>query len=82
MGAGLNGRLGPGMFMFFALPNQGVTLERLEELILDEIAKLLRGDWRGGAAEGEEPVPCEPDPTVPDRVRADRRAAPFPPLSR
>jgi zinc protease len=42
VGAGLNSRLGPGMFMFFALPNQGVTLERLEELILDEIAKLLR----------------------------------------
>lgn len=42
VGAGLNSRLGPGTFMFFALPNLGVSPERLEELILDEIDKLLR----------------------------------------
>ncbi len=42
VGAGLNSRLGPGMFMFYALPNQDVSPERLEALILDEIEKLLR----------------------------------------
>jgi predicted Zn-dependent peptidase len=36
----LNSRLGPGSFLFYALPNQGVELERLEALIAEEIQKL------------------------------------------
>src|SRR5690606_13156739 len=33
VGSGLNSRIGPGSFLFFALPNQGVDAERLEALI-------------------------------------------------
>ncbi|HEX7091540.1 MAG TPA: pitrilysin family protein [Longimicrobiales bacterium] len=36
----LNSRLGPGSFLFYALPNQGVELARLEALIAEEIEKL------------------------------------------
>lgn len=42
VGAGLDSRLGPGSFKFFALPNQGVSPERLEALIHEEIEKLKR----------------------------------------
>ncbi len=38
--SGLNSRMGPGAFMFYALPNQGVDTERLEALIAEEIQKL------------------------------------------
>ncbi|HEY8468358.1 MAG TPA: pitrilysin family protein [Longimicrobiales bacterium] len=38
----LNSRQGPGSFLFYALPNQGVGLERLEALIAEEIEKLTR----------------------------------------
>lgn len=40
VGSGLNSRIGPGSFLFFALPNQGVGTERLEALIAEEIQKL------------------------------------------
>lgn len=40
--AGLNSRYGPGYMMFYALPNQGVGVERLEALINEEIEQLLR----------------------------------------
>jgi len=40
VGSGLNSRMGPGSFLFFALPNQGVETERLEALIAEEIQKL------------------------------------------
>lgn len=36
----LNSRFGPGGFYFYALPNQGVTPERIEALINEEIEKL------------------------------------------
>jgi predicted Zn-dependent peptidase len=36
----LNSRLGPGAFFFYALPNQGVEVGRLEALIDEEIEKL------------------------------------------
>jgi len=38
--SGLNSRLGPGSFVFYALPNQGVGTDRLEALIAEEIQKL------------------------------------------
>ncbi|HEX7051064.1 MAG TPA: pitrilysin family protein [Longimicrobiales bacterium] len=40
VGAGLNSLIGPGSFMFFALPNQGVETARLRTLIDEEIQKL------------------------------------------
>jgi len=40
IGSFLYSRLGPGAFLFFALPNQGVDAERLEALIAEEIQKL------------------------------------------
>src|SRR5690606_27854412 len=40
VGSGLNSRMGPGSFLFFALPNQGVETERLEARIAEEIQKL------------------------------------------
>jgi predicted Zn-dependent peptidase len=36
----LQSRLGPGMFFFAALPNQGVDIERIEALIDEEVEKL------------------------------------------
>jgi predicted Zn-dependent peptidase len=36
----LNSRLGPGAFLFYSLPNQGVEVGRLEALIDEEIEKL------------------------------------------
>jgi predicted Zn-dependent peptidase len=38
--SGLNSRYGPGAFLFYALPNQGVEVGRLEALIDEEVAKL------------------------------------------
>jgi predicted Zn-dependent peptidase len=38
--SGLNSRYGPGAFLFYALPNQGVEVGRLEALIDEEIEKL------------------------------------------
>ena len=38
----LNSRMGPGSFLFYAFPNQGVELERLEALMIEEIEKLTR----------------------------------------
>lgn len=42
VGAGLDARIGPSSFTFYALPNQGVPTERLEALINEEIEKLQR----------------------------------------
>jgi predicted Zn-dependent peptidase len=36
----MDSRVGPGMFFFAALPNQGVDIEAIEELIDDELEKL------------------------------------------
>jgi predicted Zn-dependent peptidase len=36
----LDSRLGPGVFFFAALPNQGVAIERIEALIDEEVEKL------------------------------------------
>ncbi len=36
----LDSRLGPGMFFFAALPNQGVDIERIEELVNEELNRL------------------------------------------
>jgi predicted Zn-dependent peptidase len=36
----LQSRLGPGLFFFAALPNQGVDIERIEALIDEEVEKL------------------------------------------
>ncbi len=36
----LDSRLGPGLFFFAALPNQGVDIERIEALIDEEVGKL------------------------------------------
>lgn len=38
--SGLDSRMGPGAFLFFSLPNQGVGLDRIEALIDEEIEKL------------------------------------------
>lgn len=38
--SGLNSRLGPGSFLFYSLPNQGVEPSRLEALIEEEVEKL------------------------------------------
>ncbi len=38
--SGLNSRVGPGSFMFYALPNQGVSTDRLEALVAEEIERL------------------------------------------
>ena len=42
VGSFLNSRMGPGAFMFFMLPNQGVGTERLEALVSEEIERLQR----------------------------------------
>ena len=39
--AALNNKVGPGTFMFGSLPNQGIDIERIEEMIQSEI-KLLQ----------------------------------------
>lgn len=41
-GSFFRSRLGPGYFTFFALPNQGVSPDRLEALIHEEVEKLKR----------------------------------------
>ncbi|MBI4545414.1 MAG: insulinase family protein [Gemmatimonadetes bacterium] len=38
--AGLDSRFGPGRFLFGILPNQGVPIERIEQLVNEEIEKL------------------------------------------
>ena len=40
IGGGLDSRLGPGQFNLFALPNQGVSVERIEALFEDEIRRI------------------------------------------
>jgi predicted Zn-dependent peptidase len=40
IGGGLDARIGPGNFNLFALPNQGVTVERLEGLLEDELRRI------------------------------------------
>jgi len=40
IGGGLDARLGPGNFNLFALPNQGVTVERIESLLEDELRRI------------------------------------------
>ena len=40
IGGGLDARIGPGNFNLFALPNQGVTVERIEALLEDELRKI------------------------------------------
>lgn len=42
IGGGLDARRGPGSFNLFALPNQGVTVERIEALIEDELNRIRR----------------------------------------
>jgi len=39
-GGGPDSRVGPGLFTFFALPNQDVSPERIEALIEDELRKI------------------------------------------
>ncbi len=36
----LDSRVGPGLFFFAALPNQGIGIERIEELVNEELEKL------------------------------------------
>lgn len=38
--SGLDSRLGPGAFLFYAFPNQGVSPERLEVIINEEVERL------------------------------------------
>ncbi|HUF12532.1 MAG TPA: pitrilysin family protein [Longimicrobiales bacterium] len=40
IGGGLDARRGPGNFNLFALPNQGVTVERIEALVEEELNRI------------------------------------------
>jgi len=40
MGGGLDARIGPGTLDIFALPNQGVSVERIEALVEDELRRI------------------------------------------